>query len=610
MCGISGFSNFNEDFTSNYSKNNFIVGAMGNTQQNRGPDCFRTSVDTNVCFAHNRLAIRDLSEDGNQPMKTDDGLFTICYNGEIYNSDKIKDDLISKGYTFKGTSDTEIILKAYVEYGIEAPRFLDGIYAFAIYDKVLNRLFLCRDRFGIKPLYYALVNDTLIFGSTVQALSAYSGFNLEVDTNSFKELFGLFPSRTEGNGVFKNVKEVLFGGFIVFDKNGLYEDKYWEISAYENEYSYEEAIAKTKQLVTDSVLSQIVSDVPISTFLSGGLDSSVITAIIANEFKKQGKQLDTFSFDFEENSLYFKSSDFQVDEDKKWVTKMSQSFDTNHKYLECSIDDLFNGLYSAVDAKGYPSMTDIDSSLLYFCNIVSKTHKVALTGECADEIFGGYPWFRGELVEGQFPWIRDIDIRKEVLQKDFVNKLNLEDYVSEAYFRTLKSQPKLISDSKEDAKIRTMTYLNIKWFMTTLLERMDRMSMFSTLEARVPYANHELIEFLYNIPWDYKYRGTTKNILREAFSDTLPHDLLYRKKSPYPKTYNPKYEDMLSDRLLDIIHSKDSPILDFVDRQKMIDLINKPKDLGKPWFGQLMALPQLMAYYIQMDYFLRKVRVI
>lgn len=608
MCGISGFSNFREDFLQNFTKNNFIVGSMGSTQQFRGPDCFKTYVDTNVCFAHNRLSIIDLSESGNQPMQTDDGLFTICYNGELYNTEIIRQELISKGYVFKGTSDTEVILKAYVEYGIDAPKLLDGIFAFAIYDKVKNRLFLCRDRFGIKPLYYALVGDTLIFASTVSALGAYNGFRLEVDTNSYRELFGLFPSRTEGNGVFKDVKEVLFGGYIIFDKNGLREDNYWELKAYENTYTYEDAVAKTKELVTNSVLAQTVSDVKISTFLSGGLDSSVITAIIANDFQKQGKQLDTFSFDFEENSLYFKSSDFQVDEDKKWVKKMSVAFDTNHTYLECTIDDLYNGLYSAVDAKGYPSMTDIDSSLLYFCGVVSNTHKVALTGECADEIFGGYPWFRGDLIDGQFPWIRDVDTRKEVLKQDFVNELDLDNYVKNAYYKSISKQPKLDSDSKEEAKIRTMTYLNIKWFMTTLLERMDRMSMYNTLEARVPYANDKLIEFLYNIPWDYKYRGTTKNLLREAFADTLPHELLYRKKSPYPKTYNPKYEELLSERLLDIIYSKDSPILNFVEKEKMVALINRPKDLGKPWFGQLMALPQLMAYYIQMDYFLRKIK--
>ncbi len=608
MCGISGFSNFKEDFTNNYAKHNFVVGAMGSTQTNRGPDSFRTAVMTNVCFAHNRLSIRDLSESGSQPMSTDDQKYTLIYNGEIYNAEKIRDDLVSKGYVFRGTSDTEVILNAYVEYGTQAPTLLDGIFAFAIYDKVLDRLFLCRDRFGIKPLYYAVLGDTLIFGSTVNALGAYNGFKLELDNDSFRELFGLFPSRTEGNGVFKNVHEVKYGGYCIFDRNGFKEEKYWNLTAEENKYTYDEAVAKTKELVTNSVLAQTVSDVKISTFLSGGLDSSIITAIIANEFKKDGRQLDTFSFDFEENSLYFKSSDFQVDEDKKWVAKMSEHFNTNHTYLECNIDDLFNGLYDAVEAKGYPSMTDIDSSLIHFCNIVSKTHKVALTGECADEIFGGYPWFRDELPEGKFPWIRDLDTRLSVLKTDFANELNLPDYVRRAYERTLAEQPTLSTDSCEDKKARTMTYLNIKWFMTTLLERMDRASMYSTLEARVPYASHELIEFLYNIPWDYKYRGTTKNLLREAFADTLPHELLYRKKSPYPKTYNPKYEEMLEDRLLEIVNTTNSPILEYVDKKKVLELIKMPKDLGKPWFGQLMALPQLMAYYIQMDYFLRKVK--
>lgn len=607
MCGICGFSNFKENYLENYAKNSFILGAMGKVQDKRGLDAFNIFVDTNVCFAHNRLSIRDV-ENGTQPMSTKDERYTIVYNGEIYNADVITEDLKSKGYEFYNTSDTEVILNSYVEYGTECPNHLDGIFAFVIFDKVLNRVFLARDRFGIKPLFYTILGDTLLFASSIRALGAYNGFKLELDDNSFREIFGLFPSRTEGNGVFKNVYEIKYGAYATFDKNGFNEKKYWNLSAYENEYTYEEAVSKTKQLVTDSVLAQTVSDVPISTFLSGGLDSSVITAIIADEFRKQDRRLDTFSFDFAENSLYFKSSKFQVDEDKTWVAKMSKAFNTNHTYLECGIDDLVDGLYKAVDAKDYPSMTDIDSSLLYFSNIVGKTHKVALTGECADEIFGGYPWFNQELEEGKFPWIRDMDTRTEVLQKDFVNNLDLPNYVKTAFDKTIEEQPKLKSDSVEDAKIRTMTYLNIKWFMTTLLERMDRMSMDGSLEARVPYANHELIEFLYNTPWDYKYRGTTKNLLREAFTDTLPNELLYRKKSPYPKTYNPKYESILEERLLDIVSSTDSPILDFIDKNKMINLINKPKDLGKPWFGQLMALPQLMAYYIQMDYFLRKIK--
>lgn len=390
MCGISGFSNFNMDFTKNIEKYKFMVGAMGSVQTNRGPNRFSTEVYENVAFAHNRLSIRDLSESGNQPMSDDTSKYTIIYNGEIYNAESIKADLIAKGYIFRGTSDTEVILNSYIEYGLDCASLFDGIFAFAIYDRVANRLVLCRDRFGIKPLYYSYFDGTLIFASTVNALGRYVGFKLELDDNSFRELFGLFPSRTEGNGVYKNVKEVKYGGLVIHDKNGLREKKYWELKAYENEYSYDAAVLKTKELVTNSVLAQTVSDVPISTFLSGGLDSSIITAIIANDFKDKGKQLDTFSFDYEENSLYFKSSDFQVDEDKKWVKMMSYHFDTNHTYLECSIEDLFDNLYSSVYAKGYPSMTDIDSSLLYFCNEVSKTHKVALTGECADEIFGGY----------------------------------------------------------------------------------------------------------------------------------------------------------------------------------------------------------------------------
>ncbi len=239
MCGISGFSNFKVDYTESIEKYKFIVGSMGSIQASRGPNRFSTEVYKNVAFAHNRLSIRDLSETGNQPMTDISSKYTIIYNGEIYNADYVKQKLTSLGYEFRGTSDTEVILNAYIEYGLDCPNHLDGIFAFAIYDRVLNKLILCRDRFGIKPLYYSYFDDTLIFASNVNALGRYSGFKLELNDDSFRELFGLFPSRSEGNGVFKNVHEVKYASILIFDGNGITQKKYWDLRAYENEYSYE-----------------------------------------------------------------------------------------------------------------------------------------------------------------------------------------------------------------------------------------------------------------------------------------------------------------------------------------------------------------------------------
>ncbi len=389
MCGIGGFVNYKNDFLEKEGLYNKILTDMSDTLKRRGPDVQSILLDKNVGFAHGRLSIRDVAM-GSQPMNSECGMYTIVYNGEIYNTSELKSDLEKKGHTFKTTSDTEVVLKAYMEYGEDSPKLLNGIFAYSIFDRRKEQLILVRDRFGVKPLYYFFADDTLIFGSEIKAIASYPNVTLELNDDSLREIFGLFPSRTEGNGVFKGMKEIKYGCIAIYNKDSFVEKQYWKLNSFENKLSFKEAVDKTNFLVTDAIKRQIVSDVPICTFLSGGLDSSIITGVLANELKKDGRSLDTYSFDYEENSLFFKSNAFQVDEDKEWATKISNIFNTNHTYLECGIDDLIDCLYKSVDAKDYVGMADIDSSLLYFSGEVSKNHKVTLTGECADEIFGGY----------------------------------------------------------------------------------------------------------------------------------------------------------------------------------------------------------------------------
>jgi len=319
--------------------------------------------------------------------------------------------------------------------------------------------------------------------------------------------------------------------------------------------------------------------------------------------------LDTFSFDFKDNSLYFRSNAFQPERDRPFVDIMLENYNLNHTYLECDECLLVDLLYTAVIAKDLPGMADIDASLLYFCSLVKKTNKVALTGECADEIFGGYPWFyRDDLfwTDG-FPWSNDIKTRTLLLSDDFTRELDLEHYVYARYTESLREVPCMDGESLISSRQKDIAYLNIRWFMQTLLDRMDRASMFSGLEARVPFADHRIVEYVFNVPWDMKYRdGVAKSLLREACRDLLPERLFLRKKSPYPKTYNPNYERLLADRFSEIINDPNSPVMSFIDREKAFSFMKTPAEYGKPWFGQLMAAPQLMAYIIQVNYWLEK----
>jgi len=612
MCGIAGICNFEQDYHKKCGYWDKILLDMRRVIAHRGADDSGAFIRSHVGLSHTRLAIRDISN-GVQPIyrKVEGREYAICYNGEIYNADDLKRELINADYEFKTTTDTEVILYAYIHYGEEFVSKLNGIFAFAIWDETEQKLLLYRDRVGIKPLFYAFTEDnTLLFGSEIKALFKYPDFKAEIDIEGLREIFGIGPARSAGCGVFMNVKEVKPGHYLVFTKNKqLYDRVYWNLIPKEHEDDYEDTVDTVKYLVTDAIERQMVSDVPVCSFLSGGIDSSIVTAVAQKFLMKKGKILNTFSFDYTDNDVYFKSNAFQPERDKPYVDIMVKEYETNHTYLECTQEDLFENLYSAVIAKDLPCMADVESSLLYFCKQVKKYNKVALTGECADEIFGGYPWFyREDLLNAKgFPWSSDISARTVLLKDEFINELNLNDYVMAKYEASVKEIEHLDGESDEEHRRREVSYLNIKWFMQTLLDRMDRTSMYSGLEARVPFADHRIIDYLYNVPWSMKYKdGVEKSLLREAMKDVLPKELLYRKKSPYPKTYNPVYEKLLSDKIIEIMDNPNAKINSIIDKNKVYEYVKKLAEYGRPWFGQLMAAPQMLAYIIQIEFWLEK----
>lgn len=613
MCGIAGFFNPQQQFIKNENYYSKILCDMKKVLSRRGPDDSGILIQDCFGFAHARLSIIDLTT-GHQPMtkKLYDNEYSIVYNGEIYNTNEIKQDLLKKGYVFETTSDTEMILNGYLEYGTDIVKKLNGIFAFAIADGKNKQLHLFRDRAGVKPLFYTEKNGTIVFASELKGLFQYPEIKPIIDKKGLNEVFSIGPAKTYGCGVYKDIDELLSGHFITFDSAGKHLHCYWKLESHAHTDSYDKTVEKVSFLVQDAIRRQMVSDVPICTFLSGGVDSSLVSAICALELKKQGKQLHTFSFDFVDNDKYFKANAFQPSQDRPYVEKMVQFLDSEHHFLECETAKQADLLTASVDAHDLPCMADVDSSMLYFCSIVKQTHKVALTGECADEIFGGYPWFhKKECFEADtFPWTMDLNARKVMLSDDFLSILNMDDYVSETYHRSVSETPRFEEDTPEEARRREISYLNLKWFMQTLLDRMDRTSMYSGLEARVPFADHNIIQYLWNIPWEMKAKdGVVKNILRQAGRGFLPDEILFRRKSPYPKTYDTHYEALLSNKLKEIINDSTSPVLQFLDIDKVNRFLKSPSDYGKPWYGQLMAAPQMIAYMIQINYWLQKYHV-
>ncbi len=611
MCGITGWV----DWERNLSQEVPTLLAMTRTLANRGPDADGYWVSGHVAFGHRRLVVVDPAG-GAQPMTrcAGDACYTLIYNGELYNTEDLRQELIARGHNFRSRSDTEVLLIAYMEWGRECVTRLNGIFAFAVWNEREQTLFLARDRLGVKPLFYARRGSAFLFGSELKALLAHPAVKPELDREGLAEIFAIGPARTPGHGVFRGVHELRPGHWLEVTRSGVQIRPYWQLESRPHPDDLETTAATVRRLLIDSIERQLVSDVPVGTLLSGGLDSSAITAISAAAFARDGRgPLSTYSIDYVDNDRYFQTSVFQPNADAPYVRRVSDYLGTVHRDIQFDTPELVEALKTAVHARDLPGMADVDASLFLFCREIKKETTVVLSGECADEVFGGYPWFHREdlLSADTFPWARATAMRSAWLSPELREWVQPEAYVAQRYEETLAEVPRLNGEAKEEARRREMFYLNITWFMNTLLDRKDRMSMAASLEARVPFCDHRLVEYVWNIPWSMKmHNGREKGILRKALEGILPDDVLYRKKSPYPKTHNPAYARATRDWLLTILDDPTSPLLPLIDVAAIRELTaDADVATGTPWFGQLMSKPQLFAYLAQIDLWLREYKV-
>ena len=602
MCSICGESSFGKRDRLSCE----TVDKMNNTMKHRGPDDSGIFEGTCAVFGHNRLSVMDVKR-GKQPMSVVYGnkKYTIVYNGEIYNCKELKADIEKQGIELKTSCDTEIVLYSYIIYGKDCPSMLNGIFAFAVYDG--ESVFFARDRFGVKPLYYAYKNNTLIFASEIKAMLKHPYISSNIDKRGLWDILYLSPNFVSGRSVFCDILELCPGECMIFDRNGLKKWKYWQIKARPYFKDRDFAIEKTRALMVDAVKRQLDSDVPLSVLLSGGLDSSVVTAIANEHFKERGVLLDTYSFEYEGNKEAFKNSLFQPEKDDDFATYLADYLGTNHTVLTCPTGTLTALLEPATMYRDLVGQADIDSSLLYFCGEIKKKHTVCLSGECSDEIFGGYPWFyRPEMLYSDFfPWIHEPRLRA-LLFKDSLSKSDEGyDYIRDIYRKTLTQCPVLDSDTEEMKTSRIASYLSVNYFMTSLLQRKDRMSMAEGVEVRVPFADHRIFEFVFNVPWEIKFENKVeKSLLRNSMKGYLPDKILWRKKSPYPKTHNPQYmKDVL--KLLDNRLLRGGYLKENLDKDKLFEILSR----NGTWFGQLMSSPQLIAWLIQLDIFMENYNV-
>lgn len=605
MCSINGCVDFIDPAGIPQAE----VRAAGRALAHRGPDGHGSYFVPGVGFYHNRLAVMDPAG-GAQPMiVTHAGRsYAVVYNGELYNAGELRRDLLARGAVFLTNCDTEVLLWCYVFYGEKTPEMLNGIFAFAVHDVANNTVFVARDRLGVKPFFYAQVGTKFYFASEVKGLLCHRDVPPEVGEEGLWQLLYLTPVTLPGSGVFLRVRELLPGTCGRITGEGFTAWPYWQLKAEPCQDDAATAAERVRAIFTDAVRRQLCSDVPLAVLLSGGLDSSAITAVAAEYMRERGEKISTYSFEYEGNRENFKASLFQPQGDDEYAAWLAERLGTEHTVLTAPTAAVAGCLESATLARDLPGQADIDSSLLYYCNTIKERHTVLLSGECSDEIFGGYPWFyRPEMLSRDFfPWLHDPAARIGLFDPRVVRPAAGLDYLRQVCRESRADCPHLPKESEEDRCAREAAWLSTRYFMANLLERKDRMSMAAAVEVRVPFADHRIIEYVFNLSWHVKFeQGVEKSLLRRAMAGYLPDRVLWRKKSPYPKTHNPAYEaavlGMVRERL-----SRGGFLSAALDRKKFEAMLAGG---NSTWFGQLMARPQLLAWLYQLDVWFEHYRV-
>ena len=587
MCGIAGWVSFERDLRSEKP----TVDAMTETMSCRGPDDQGTWISDHAALGHRRLAVIDLPG-GTQPMSIDtaEGAVAMVYSGEAYNFSELREELHGRGHRFRTDSDTEVVLHAYLEWGEALAERLNGMYAFAIWDAREQKLVMVRDRMGIKPFYYYPTRDGVLFGSEPKAILANPLAERAVDADGVRELFAFI--KTPGHAVWDGMREVPPGTVVTVGPNGTREHRYWSLQTREHTDDQATSVAHVRELLDDIVARQLVSDVPRCTLLSGGLDSSAMTALAAQQLAAQDKTVRSFAVDFVGQTENFTADAMRETPDTPYVHDVARHSGTEHQDIVLDSNTLADPEVRSrvIAARDMPmGLGDMDASLYLLFKEIRKHSTVALSGESADEVFGGYKQFFDEQArEGTtFPWLVKFDERfgddDEILTRQAAKTLDLDTYVRDSYNQAVSDVERLDGESDFEYQMRKICYLHLTRFVRILLDRKDRASMAVGLEVRVPFCDHRLVEYAYNAPWSLKtYDGREKSLLRGATSDVLPKSVVDRVKSPYPSTQDPKYAVALQQNAKDILANRSHPVFEIVSR----DWLQRAVQVDTPQFTQ------------------------
>lgn len=576
MCGIAGWVDFERDLT----RERNTAQAMTDTMYNRGPDAGGLWLAPHAAMGHRRLSIIDL-EGGRQPMVAEENgkpVAVLIYTGEVYNFRELRSELQALGHRFQTQSDTEVVLNAWRQWGISFTERLNGIYAFAIWDVREQELLLVRDRLGVKPLYYYPTPAGVLFGSEPKAILANPLARAEVDDDGLRELLAF--SKTPGHAIFRGMRELRPGHILRLRRGSLREQAYWKLVSRPHTDDLKTTVSTIRGLLEDIVTRQLISDVPLCSLLSGGLDSSAITALAQNALLAQGAgPVRSFAVDFVGNTEHFKPDEMRGTPDAPYVAEVAQHIHAHHTDIILSSDDLADpqAREAVLRARDLPyGFGDMDTSMYLLFRAIRKHSTVALSGESADEVFGGYAWFHDAqaVAANTFPWLAMAYMRQQgsggrklPFAPELLQRLDLMGYIQARYQEAIAEVPRLDGETGLERRMREVFYLHLTRWLQMLLDRKDRMSMATALEVRVPFCDHRLVEYVFNVPWSMKtFDGREKSLLRAATADLLPRSVVERRKSPYPSTQDPEYANALRRQLAAVLDDSNAPVLPLVDR--------------------------------------------
>ncbi|MGW1865294.1 asparagine synthase (glutamine-hydrolyzing) [Streptomyces mauvecolor] len=584
MCGIAGWVDFARDVRQDPQ----TLAAITQTMACRGPDAEGTWADEHAAFGHRRLSIIDL-EGGRQPMTAEDNGRTLAcldYTGEVYNFPELRRELESRGHHFRTRSDTEVVLRGYLEWGENLVDRLNGMYAFALWDPREQTLLLVRDRMGVKPLYYFPTADGVVFGSEPKAILGHPSVPRRVSADGLREILEMV--KTPEQGIFSGMYEVRPGQLVRVSRSGLTKRTYWALEAREHTDDLDTTISTVRGLLEDIVDRQTVADVPLCSLLSGGLDSSVITALASQKLAERGAgPVRSFSVDFAEHGSEFVVDPVRGTSDAPFVRDLVQHIGADHSEIiidsaELADPELRAKVLAAIDLP--PAYWgDMWPSLYRLFQAVRARSTVALSGESADEVFGGYRWFfdKEAVAAETFPWLTSATGKyfdgKSLFDPGLIQKLGMPEFLRDSYSQAVSEAPMLAGEDDVNRRMRQMSYVNLTRFVQTLLDRKDRMSMAVGLEVRVPFCDHRLVDYVFNVPWEMKsFDGREKSLLRAATKDLLPESIVQRVKSPYPTTQDPAYERGLRTSLAAVLADSSSPVLPLLDGASVKTLLDTP----------------------------------